>query len=122
MSVTRVLIVDDASEVRQGLSLILPLTGDIEVVGEATNGLEAIRAVEELQPEVVLMDLEMPIMDGYSAARQIKTQHPACRVIALTVHDYEAARTKAAQAGVDDFFVKGLPVASLAQSILVRKE
>jgi DNA-binding NarL/FixJ family response regulator len=63
------------------------------------------------------MDLEMPVMDGYEATRQIKSQNPACRVIALTIHDYEAARQRAAQAGVDAFIVKGAPVEMLVRAI-----
>ncbi len=118
----RVLIVDDMAQVRQDLRTILPLAGEIEVVGEAANGLEAVSQAETLQPDVVLIDLEMPVLDGYEAARRIKTHRPACRVIALTVHGYEAARQKAIQAGVDGFIVKGAPVENLVQAISERKE
>jgi len=118
----RVLIVDDSPQVRQELRTLLTLAGDIEIVGEAADGLEAIRLVEALQPEVVLMDLEMPVMDGYEAARQIKSRWPACRVVALTVHGYEAARQKASQSGVDVFLVKGVSVETLVQAISERRE
>jgi DNA-binding NarL/FixJ family response regulator len=114
----RVLIVDDMPQVRQDLRLLLQLSGELEIVGEAANGLEAIRQADALQPEVVVMDLEMPVLDGYEAARRIKTRTPACRVIALTVHGYEAARQKAIQAGVDVFLVKGAPVEALVSAIL----
>ena len=113
----RLLIVDDSPQVRQELRTLLPLAGDIEIVGEAANGLEAIRQAEVLQPEVILMDLEMPVLDGYEATRQIKTRCPSCRVIALTVHGYEAARQKASQAGVDVFIVKGTPLERLVEAI-----
>ena len=116
----RVLIVDDSPQVRRELRTLLPLAGDIEIVGEAADGVEAIRLAEALQPEVVLMDLEMPVMDGYEAARQIKSRWPACRVVALTVHGYEAARQKASQAGVDVFLVKGVSVETLVQAISAR--
>ena len=116
----RVLIVDDSPQVRQELRTLLTLAGDIEIVGEAADGLEAIRLAEALQPEVVLMDLEMPVLDGYEAARQIKSRWPACRVVALTVHGYEAARQKASQAGVDVFLVKGASVETLVQAISAR--
>ena len=116
----RVLIVDDMPQVRQELRLLLSLTGDLEVVGEAANGAEAIGQAEALRPDAVVLDLEMPVMDGYAAARQIKARCPACRVIALTVHDYEAARQRAFQAGVDIFMVKGAPVAALVQAICQR--
>ena len=113
----RVLIVDDSPQVRQELRTLLPLAGDIEIVGEAADGLEAIQMAEALQPQVILMDLEMPVMDGYQAARQLKARYPACRVIALTVHGYEEARQKALQAGVDDFVVKGVSIEILLQAI-----
>jgi DNA-binding NarL/FixJ family response regulator len=113
----RLLIADDNPLVRQELAILLPLAGDIEIVGEAVDGREAIRLAQALQPEVVLMDLEMPILDGYEATRQIKADSPSCRVVALTVHGYEAARQKAMQAGVDLFLVKGVTVESLIQAI-----
>jgi DNA-binding NarL/FixJ family response regulator len=116
----RVLLVDDAPGVRQDLRTLLTLAGDIEIVGEAADGCQAISLAQSLRPEVVLMDLEMPVLDGYAAARQIKAHSPACRVLALTVHDYTAARQKASQAGVDDFIVKGTPVEALVRSILGR--
>ena len=113
----RVLIVDDVREVRRDLRTALTLAGNIEIVGEAANGLEAIRLAESLEPAVVLMDLEMPVMDGYAATRQIKAHRPACRVIALTVHGYESARRKAIAAGMDDFVVKGVSLKSLVKVI-----
>jgi len=116
----RVLIVDDSPQVRRELRTLLPLAGDIEVVGEAADGREAIRLAEALQPEVVLMDLEMPVLDGYEATRQIKAGFPSCRVVALTVHGYETARQKAMQAGVDLFMVKGAALESLVEAISAR--
>ena len=116
----RVLIVDDTPEVLKDLRTLLTLAGDFQIIGEAADGLEAIRQVLTLKPDVVVMDLEMPILDGYEAARQIKSCHPACRVIALTVHDYQAAREKAFQAGIDGFIVKGAPVETLVQAISER--
>jgi DNA-binding NarL/FixJ family response regulator len=123
MKAIRVLIVDDVTQVRQDLRTVLTLAGGsyeenrIEIVGEAANGLEAIRQADALQPDVVLMDLEMPVLDGYEAAYQIKARCPVCRVIALTLHDYEVARQKAVQASIDDFIVKGAPVEILVQAI-----
>jgi two-component system response regulator DesR len=116
----RVLIVDDSPQVRQELATLLPLAGDIEIVGEAADGREAIRLAQAVQPEVVLMDLEMPVLDGYEATREIKAGSPSCRVVALTVHGYEAARQKAMQAGVDLFLVKGATVEILIQAISAR--
>jgi DNA-binding NarL/FixJ family response regulator len=122
MAAIRVLIVDDVSRVREDLSTMLTLAADIEIVGEAANGLEAIRQAQALRPDVVLLDLEMPVLDGCEAAPQIRAVCPSCRVIALTVHDYEAARQKAFQAGMDDFIVKGAPVKTLVHAILEREE
>ena len=112
-----VLIVDDVERVRQDLRTFLTLTGNIEIVGEASNGLEAIHLVETLCPQVVLMDLEMPIMDGFEAARQIKVLQPSCRVIALTIHAGEAERQQALEAGMADVVVKGAPLEVLLQAI-----
>jgi len=117
MTDIRVLIVDDVEQVRQDLCTFLTLSGNIEIVGEARNGLEAIRLVEALCPQVVLMDLEMPIMDGYEAARQIKVLRPSCRVIALSIHGGQAERQRAFETRVDDFIVKGAPLETLMEAI-----
>jgi DNA-binding NarL/FixJ family response regulator len=119
---TKILLVDDSESVRWDLCTVLTLSGDLEIVGEAGNGLEAMRLTESLQPDVVLMDLEMPVMNGYEATRLIKALCPSCRIIALTVHGYSEARQKAIQAGVDAFMVKGTPVENIVQSILNKKE
>jgi len=113
-----VLIVDDKEQVRQDLCTLLALSEGIEIVGEAANGLEAIHQVETLRPDVVLLDLEMPVLDGYQAACQIKALDPSCRVVILTVHGYSAARQKALRAEVDSFIVKGTPIEKLIQAIL----
>ena len=117
MTNLRVLIVDDAERVRQDLRTFLTLNGNIEIIGEACNGLEAIHLVQALHPQVVLMDLEMPFVDGFEAARQIKIFQPACRIIVLTIHGEEAEREKAFSAGADDFIVKGAPLKSLLEAI-----
>jgi DNA-binding NarL/FixJ family response regulator len=122
MALKRILIVDDVLQVREELRTVLQLEGNIEVAGEAVNGLEAISQTQALQPDVVLMDLEMPVLDGYEAAQQIKALFPGCRVIALTLHSYPAARKKAYQAGVDYFVEKGAPIETLVQAILGDKE
>ncbi len=114
----RVLIVDDSSQVRHELRILLPLAGNIEIVGEAADGLEAVRLAEALQPDVVLIDLGLPVLDGYEATRQIKARRPACRVVALTVHGHEGARQRAGEAGIDVFLVKGAALAELMQAIL----
>lgn len=117
MAARRVLIVDDVERVRQELRTFLTLAGDIEIVGEAGNGSEAVRLVEILRPQVVLMDLEMPVMDGFEAARQIKILEPACRIIALTVHAGEVERQQALRVGMNHVIPKGAPLDVLLQAI-----
>jgi DNA-binding NarL/FixJ family response regulator len=117
---TTLLIVDDAPQVRRELRCALTLGGGVRVVGEAADGAQAIRLAERLQPEVILMDLAMPGMDGCQAASLIKARCPACRVIALTVHDQPAERRRALQAGMDAFVVKGASLESLMRLILNR--
>ena len=117
MAAIRVLIVDDVERVRDDLRTFLTLTGNIEVVAEADNGLQAIHLVDALRPQVVVMDLEMPLMDGFEATRQIKTLQSWCRVIALTIHTSESEQRRAMQAGADDFIVKGDSLAHLLESI-----
>jgi DNA-binding NarL/FixJ family response regulator len=112
-----VLIVDDMERVRQDLRTFLTLAGNIEIVGEACNGYEAVQLVESVHPRVVLMDLEMPVMDGYDATREIKQIEPACQVIALTIHGGETERRRAFQAGMADVIVKGAPLEALLQAI-----
>ena len=114
---TRILIVDDMAHVRQGLRTILELSEELEVVGEACNGLEAIRAAEELRPEVVLMDLEMPVLGGLEATRRIKEQHPEIGIVILTIHGSEEVREQAVRAGTDAFVEKQAPTESLMAAI-----
>jgi len=114
----RILIVDDMPQVRQELCLLLPLASELEVVGEAANGLEAISQVERLHPDAVVLDLEMPVMDGYEAAHRIKSRWPACWVVVLSIHVGEAERQKAALAGADAFLVKGTPIEDLVKAIV----
>lgn len=88
MAITRVLLVDDESLVRQALSRILVDYPDIEVVGQATTGDEAISSVERLGPHVVIMDIRMPRMDGITATREIKDKYPHVHIIGLSEYAY----------------------------------
>src|SRR5215207_11142480 len=95
----RVLITDDHGVVRQGLRMFLSLDPDIQVVGEAQDGREALEMARELQPDVVLMDLLMPVMDGISATEAIRKELPDVEVIALTSVLEDASVTGAVKAG-----------------------
>lgn len=103
----QILIVDDRAVVRDELRNVLSLSGLISVVGEAADGWEAIRQAKALKPDIVLMDLEMPGLDGFEATRQIKTMHLAQTVIAFSVYDDSTNQQKARDAGADAFVVKG---------------
>lgn len=101
-----VLLVDDVTAVRKGLSTILQLMDDLRIVGEAQNGLEAVRLAEKLKPDVILMDLAMPELDGFEATRRIKADHSEIGVIAFSIHDDVKTREKACAAGADAFIDK----------------
>jgi len=113
----RVLIADDVDQVRTDLRMALELAGGLEVVGEAADGHQALDLAARLNPQVVLMDLEMPGLDGCAAARRLRADHPACRVIALTVHGDEASRRRAREAGIEAFVVKGAGLGALLRVI-----
>ncbi len=123
MKTIRVLVVDDLPEVRQGLVSVLELAARrvqpaIEVIGAAENGEEALRQARTLHPDVILMDLEMPVLDGYEATRRIKADHPATRVIILSIHAGADAMQRAREAGADEYLVKGASYQSLLSAIL----
>jgi len=116
----RVLIADDRSRSRQGLRALLTTYPGIEVIGEAGNGQEALRLVEERRPDTVLMDAKMPTMDGLTATQLIKRRWPETRIIMLTM--YGAHRAEALGSGADAFLVKGCPAEELLKAILDREE
>ena len=112
---TRVLVVDDQELNRQGVTALLELAADIEVSHEASNGQEAVQLVAKYPPDVVLMDVRMPVMDGLEATRQIKERWPQVKVIVLTM--YPAHEAEAAAVGVDRFLLKGVATSSLPEVI-----
>jgi NarL family two-component system response regulator LiaR len=113
----RVLIVDDHAVVRGGLSKFLQVHKDLELVGEAENGAEAVRLTRQLQPNVVLMDLKMPEMDGVVATREIRSKHPSVRVIVLTSFAEDNMVQGALQAGATGYLLKNISGAELAAAI-----
>ena len=112
----RVLLADDQSLVRAGFRLVLESHTDIEVVGEASNGEEAVHGVGRLEPDVVLMDIRMPQLDGIAATRAITAAHPT-RVLVLTTYDLDEYVYDALQAGASGFLLKDTPPEQLADGI-----
>jgi DNA-binding NarL/FixJ family response regulator len=107
MAKIKVLVVDDHTIVRDGICALLALAGDIEVVAEAANGSEALKIVKELKPDVVLMDIAMPIMDGLEAARRIHREFPGTRVLVLTQYDDKEYVFPVLEAGASGIISKG---------------
>ncbi|MNR86203.1 Response regulator protein VraR [compost metagenome] len=106
MSKLRVLVVDDHPMVRRGTCEILTDDPEIEVVGQGANGLEALSETERLQPDVVLMDLSMPLMDGVEATQQLRARDPKLGIVILSAHDEDDHVLKALQAGANGYLLK----------------
>jgi len=119
----RVLIADDQQLIRAGFRMILSTHTDIEVVGEATTGAEAIALTRELQPDVVLMDIRMPDLDGIEATRRIltHTREPSTRVLILTTFDLDEYVYDALRAGASGFLLKDVPPDQLAAGVRMVK-
>lgn len=112
----RILVVDDHPVVRAGLVGLLSSQPDFEVVGEATNGQEAVTLTQQLRPQVVLMDLRMPGMDGVSAIRSICHELPA-QVLVLTTYDTDAEIVRAVEAGATGYLLKDVPREELFRAV-----
>jgi len=117
MEPIKVLITDDHPVVREGLSAMLNKEPDIQVVGEAENGTEAIDKAKELQPDVVLMDLRMPEVDGVEAMRQIRAANPGIKFIVLTTYDNDEYIFKGIEAGARAYLLKDAPREELFKAI-----
>ncbi|MEU8226075.1 response regulator transcription factor [Kribbella sp. NPDC048915] len=113
----QVLVVDDHPVVRSGLSGMLAVTDDIRVVGEAGDGSEALALVESTRPDVVLMDLRMPRMDGVAATEAIVSGYPSTRVLVLTTYDTDTEILRAVEAGAAGYLLKDTPHADLLNGI-----
>jgi two-component system, NarL family, response regulator LiaR len=113
----RVLIVDDHTIVHRGIKAFLAEMDDIRVIGEADNGLEAIRLSQELEPDVILMDLLMPVMDGIESTRQITARQPHIRVVVMTSFIWDEKIIPAIKAGAVGYAMKEAEPSELLQSI-----
>ncbi|QFQ99122.1 response regulator transcription factor [Streptomyces phaeolivaceus] len=118
-SAIRVLIADDQQMVRQGFSVLLNTQPDIDVVGQAVHGLDAIDKVGALAPDVVLMDIRMPELGGIEATRRITTEHPHIRVLVLTTFDLDEYVYEALRAGASGFLLKDASADQLAEAVRV---
>ncbi len=116
-TVIRLLITDDHPVVRAGLEGMLSGQPDMEVVGEAENGKEAVELVDRLQPNVVLMDLRMPLVDGVAATGEIKVRHPEVQVLVLTTYDSDADILRAVEAGATGYLLKDAPREELYEAV-----
>jgi two-component system response regulator NreC len=117
MTKIRVLVTDDHAIVRDGICALLALTGDIEAVGEATNGREALEMVRKLAPDVVLMDIAMPLMDGLEATRRIHKEFPQAKVIVLTQYEDREYVLPVIEAGASGFVSKTAASSELTSAI-----
>ena len=114
---TRILIADDHSVVRQGLRMFLTLDSDLDVVGEAADGAQALRMVRDLRPDIVLMDLLMPVMDGIATTQAIRQEFPDTEVIALTSVLEDALVVQAIKAGAIGYLLKTTEADELRRAI-----
>jgi NarL family two-component system response regulator YdfI len=113
----RVLIADDHRIVRQGLRLILETEPDFEVVGEASDGVQAVRLCQELNPEVVLMDLRMPNMDGLTAIERLRREQPGIAVVILTTFNEDELMVRGLQAGARGYLLKDTDRSTLFETL-----
>jgi DNA-binding NarL/FixJ family response regulator len=113
----RVLIADDHEAVRKGVAGILESRGDIEICGEASNGEEAVRKAHELNPDLIIMDFTMPVVDGLEAARRILKVSPQTPILMFSMHKMEALTDAAKKAGARGFVTKGESAENLLRAV-----
>jgi len=113
----KVIICDDQAIVRDGLAMLLNLEKDIEVVGQAQDGAEAVEQAGQQQPDLVLMDLKMPGMNGIEATRQIRARYPAIKVLVLTTYDDDEWVFDAIRAGAAGYLLKDTPREAVIQAV-----
>jgi DNA-binding NarL/FixJ family response regulator len=113
----RVLVCDDHALFRRGLQMVLEQEPDLELVGEASDGVEAVQKAQELMPDVVLMDVRMPRRSGIEAAGDIKDMLPHVKILMLTISDEEADLYEAIKAGASGYLLKEIPIDEVAEAI-----
>lgn len=118
MNPIRVMIVDDHDVVRRGLAIFLQSFDDLQLVGQASNGYEAIEVCREVTPDIILMDLKMPEMDGIAATRAIRREHPNVQVVALTSFRDDDSVQSMMDAGAIGYLMKNSSIDELARTIL----
>ena len=116
---TRVLIADDQALVRSGFRMIVEARADLEVVGEAENGEEAVRLATELEPDVILLDIRMPVLDGIEATKQVVASGNPARILVLTTFDLDEYVYGAVRAGASGFLLKDVRPGELVDAIRV---
>ena len=112
---TQIMIVEDNPRARQALKALMSMQTGIKVTGDASNGLKAINAIEQQHPDLILMDMRMPVMDGLEATKIIKANWPQIKVVVMTM--YPACRLDAFGAGADAFLIKGCPLEELSSIV-----
>lgn len=113
----RLLIVDDQALVREGMASLLALEDDLQITGQASHGDEAFALAEDLKPDVILMDIRMPVCDGVMATRKIHQRHPGIKIVVLTTFDDEEFILQALQAGASGYLLKDTPSEQVAAAI-----
>ena len=118
MSKIRIMVVDDHRVVRRGLAMALRAFDNLEFVGEAANGVEAIDRCDELRPDVILMDMIMPEMNGVQATGHIRSDYPDTRIIAMTASEEEQMVEEVLQAGADRYLLKNASIDDFVEAIV----
>lgn len=113
----RLMLVDDQTLIRQGLASLLSLEDDFEIVGHASHGAEAVSLIDTLTPDIILMDIRMPVMDGVAATKAIRERFPAMKILVLTTFDEDEYIVQAMQAGASGYLLKDAPTEQLAAAI-----
>lgn len=116
-STVRVLVVDDQQLIREGIASILDIQEGISVVGTATNGLEAVTQAEALNPDLILMDVHMPVMDGIEATERVRHRLPDCQVVMLTTFDDDEYIIRSLKVGACGYLLKDIPADDLAEAV-----